>query len=189
MNFGIFNARALLDRRWIYIDVQEARSLRPADINGWSDPYCKITLGPKTKIGKTRYIERTLNPRWFQRFVWSGAINWEKDAYLRFVVCDYDTATSDDELGVFEIALSRLRDGLWESQWYRLCEPDKPEVEGSGYLHLRIHLVDDPSKAFMSEFQRNKEAKRRQTNAEQEPPPPPEAAPKPKRTRARPARK
>ena len=163
MQFGLLDARALLDRRWIYIDVQEARSLRPADINGWSDPYCKITLGPKTKIGKTRYIERTLNPRWFQRFVWRGSINWEKDAYLRFVVCDYDTATSDDELGVCEIALSRLQDQLWESAWYRLCDPDDLQVETSGYLHLRIHLVDDPSKAFKSEFQRTKEPARQAT--------------------------
>lgn len=141
---------------WIYIDVQEARSIKPSDNSGWSDPYCLVTLGPKTKIGSTRVIERTLNPRWFQRFSWSGVINWEKDAYLRFAIHDYDFASKDDCLGVFEIALVDLQDGMWESKWYRLYKAKDLSKPTRGWIHLRMHMVDNPDKAFDQQYQKNK---------------------------------
>ena len=148
------SARVGAETSWIFIDVQEARSVKPSDNSGWSDPYCIVTIGPKTKIGSTRVIERTLNPRWFQRFRWSGVINWQKDAYLRFAIHDYDFANKDDCLGVSEIALIHLRDGMWESKWYRLyCAKDLSR-QTRGWIHLRIHLVDDPSKAFDQQYQK-----------------------------------
>ena len=142
---------------WIFIDVQEARSIKPSDNSGWSDPHCVVTLGPNTKIGKTRTLTRTLNPRWFHRFKWNGEINWEKDAYLRFAIHDHDFATKDDCLGVFEIALCHLKDEMWESKWYRLCQGKDLSKPTRGWIHLRIHVVDDPKKAFDPQYQRDEE--------------------------------
>jgi hypothetical protein len=132
---------------WIFIDVQEARSLRCGDINGWSDPYCVVMLGRSTLIGKTRSISRTLHPRWSERFQYSGAIDWQRDAYLRFAVCDHDPVGKDDELGFLELPLADFADHQWEGCWYQFDE-NSTGARPRGRLYLRIHLPDDPMRAF-----------------------------------------
>jgi Ca2+-dependent lipid-binding protein len=131
---------------WIFIDVQEARSLRCADTNGWSDPYCVVTLGPSIAIGTTRSIPRTLHPRWSERFRYSGKIDWEHNAYLRFAVRDWDPIGSDD-LGMLELPLVDFANHKWESQWYQFDE-NELGIRPRGRLQLRIHLVEDPMTAF-----------------------------------------
>jgi hypothetical protein len=45
------------DAQHIFIDVQEARSLKSFDISGWADPYVKIKPGPDIAIGETRTLD------------------------------------------------------------------------------------------------------------------------------------
>ncbi|OHS96628.1 C2 domain containing protein [Tritrichomonas foetus] len=139
------------DEKHLYIDVVEARSLKSCDANGWSDPFVQITLGEKTKIGKTRYIERTLNPRWAQRFHYNGPIDMNHNAYISFVVKDYDTMSSDDVIGIVEIALQDLANHKWCQKWYRLM-PENEKVTTRGWLLLRIHLCEKAEDAFAEIF-------------------------------------
>jgi Ca2+-dependent lipid-binding protein len=138
---------------WIFIDVQEARSLRCSDINGWADPCCVVTLGPSALIGKTRTIPRTLHPRWSERFQYASKIDWEHNAYLRFTIYDWDSIGSDDNLGTLELPLADFADHKWESQWYQFDETAIGIVP-RGRVHLRIHLVEDPMTAFEPEAER-----------------------------------
>ena len=135
----------------LYIDVVEARSLRSTDTNSFSDPYVIVTLGPKTKIGKTRVIERTLNPRWMQRFEYSGQIDFDHNAYISFVIKDYDAMSTDDMVGYVEIALQDLTNHMWSQKWYRLQLDDEKE-RAKGWILLRIHLCDNPDDAFDEKF-------------------------------------
>ena len=137
--------------QYLYIDCIEARSLKTCDANGWSDPFCVITLGEKTKIGKTRYIERTLNPRWIQRFSYSGFIDMNHNAYLTFTVKDYDALTKNDTIGLIEIPLCDFADHKWFQKWYRL-QPEKESETTRGWILLRIHLCERPNDAFKEEF-------------------------------------
>lgn len=137
--------------KYLFIDCVEARSLKTCDANGWSDPFCVITLGEKTKIGKTRYIERTLNPRWIQRFQYSGFIDMDHNAYLTFTVKDYDAASKDDTIGLVEIPLCDFSEHMWCQKWYRL-QPVKDNETTRGWILLRIHLCERPEDAFKEEF-------------------------------------
>lgn len=140
-----------LKDQYLFIDCVEARSLKTCDANGWSDPFCIITLGEKTKIGKTRYIERTLNPRWIQRFQYVGFIDMEHNAYITFTVKDYDAASKNDTIGLVEIPLCDFAQHKWSQKWYRL-QPEKEGETTRGWILLRIHLCDKPEDAFKEEF-------------------------------------
>ena len=77
-----------------------ARGLRAADMNGLSDPYCKVALGARRV--RTKVILESLAPRWDETFVF-GRADFEAEllrgeGLLKFEVWDQDTFT-DDFLG------------------------------------------------------------------------------------------
>jgi hypothetical protein len=149
--------------RYIFIDVQEARSLPAGDPNGWSDPYTIIQLTPDIEIGRTRVITRTLNPRWIQRFSYSGSIDLVDHPALRFTVADRDQFSRDDILGVLELPLSLFEDHQWETKWYRLKDPTTGKPV-RGWIHLRIHWVEQPSDAFRPQTERTTSTRRMSGN-------------------------
>lgn len=142
------------DLNYLFIDCVEARSLKSCDANGWSDPFCVITLGLDTYIGKTRYIERTLNPRWVQRFQYIGHIDMNHNAYITFEVKDHDTMSKNDSIGLVELALADFANHKWAQKWYRL-QPTGKNKTTRGWILLRIHLCERLDDAFDEEFHEN----------------------------------
>ena len=63
----------------------EGRRLHASDDNGFSDPYCKVTLGTATK--KTAIIKKTLNPNWNHKMTFLVKNRQEK---IVFEVFDWD---------------------------------------------------------------------------------------------------
>jgi len=47
-------------------EVKEAHNLFASDRNGFSDPYCVVHIGSKSK--RTKIIQKNLNPKWNQKF-------------------------------------------------------------------------------------------------------------------------
>lgn len=138
----------------LLIDCAEARSLKSCDANGWSDPFVSITLNTKKKIGQTRYIKRTLNPKWNERFKYTFR---PKDGdFIMFQVYDHDEISSNDSIGQIKIEISELTDHKWADQWYRLSDPET-EKPIRGYLRLRLHLVANEDNAFDLPFKRQVE--------------------------------
>ncbi|OHT12339.1 C2 domain containing protein [Tritrichomonas foetus] len=138
----------------LYIQVKEARTLLPADVNGWSDPFCIVSLGTKRfkKIHRTKYINRTLNPRWNESF--NLPYDAEKDRYesiLRFKVFDHDTMTANDELGFVEIPLAPLNDNKWVEQWYKLKNVDSKgnHLRCRGYIRIKLQIVEQGQMSFL----------------------------------------
>lgn len=130
-----------METKTLVMEVLEARSLSPSDINGWSDPLAVVYLGKK-KIGKTKYISRTLNPQWNVR-IERADVDIAED--IRVEICDHDVVASD-VLGAVQISLLQFADGCWTNQWYRLMDDKNHPV--SGYVRLKIQLVDNPEYAF-----------------------------------------
>jgi hypothetical protein len=81
-----------------HIRVIEARGLRAADLNGFSDPYVKVSLtGKKKFVRRTRKILKTLNPKWNQNFQFD--VRSIGNESLKLNVYDWDSVGGDDLIG------------------------------------------------------------------------------------------
>ena len=138
------------------VNVIEARSLSPSDLDGWSDPFCRVYLGKK-KIGQTRYISRTLNPRWEETFRFK--YNDTKRAFdetLRFEIYDHDAIGPHDILGVYQIELAELLNGKWVEGRFRLKDEEyKNNVRGS--IRIKFQFVERGRDFFREEDKNNAE--------------------------------
>lgn len=124
---------------WIFrIALLEARSLTPTDLNGWSDPFCRVFMNKK-KIYQTKVIKRTLNPRWNETvtYRYSGVL----DGYLNFDIFDFDSCTSSEKMGSCSIPLDdpKLLAGQWCLHWYRLHKDG--EIPVRGCLRLKVQMI------------------------------------------------
>ncbi|KAH0789406.1 C2 domain containing protein [Histomonas meleagridis] len=140
----------------LVINVIEARSLSPSDLNGWSDPFCRVYLGKK-KIGQTKYISRTLNPRWNETFRFKyDDTKRAFDELLRFEIYDHDAIGPHDILGQYQVDLSTLLNGKWIEGWFKLKDEEyKNNVRG--YVRLKLQFVDE-GQDFFREEDRNSSA-------------------------------
>ena len=62
-------------------------------------------------VGKTRYIDNTLNPEWNETF---DALLFSKTSKLCIQVFDYNNIRKDETLGQFAIKMSDIVPGLRE---------------------------------------------------------------------------
>ena len=97
-----------MQRGVMVVTLERAAGLKAADRNGYSDPYCKLTLcGQKHKSAT---IKRTVNPRWAQDFNFNGELHDLCDEPLQLQVFDYDFGPQrDDFLGDAAVDLRSLR--------------------------------------------------------------------------------
>lgn len=99
--------------------LKNAKDLIAADLNGKSDPYCKITVISPEKFNnfkkgtcpkpcsKSKTIYKTLNPTWDEKIQvvgWPGGV-------LLIDVMDYDKVGSHDPLGFTGVPLANLQPG------------------------------------------------------------------------------
>ncbi|KAJ3428773.1 tricalbin-1-related [Anaeramoeba flamelloides] len=78
----------------------KARNLIPSDLNGKSDPYCKVLVGGK-KIGKSKKVKKNLDPVWKERktFELKGTYESLCEKQLSVHVMDWDMVSGDDFIG------------------------------------------------------------------------------------------
>jgi len=89
----------------VVVTVQEATNLAVADRNGLSDPYCVVRVG--TSHGKTKVVQKNLNPKWNQTIVldvFEGAVE------LVLLVYDHDRFSRDEFLGEVVVPLTKLQE-------------------------------------------------------------------------------
>ncbi|KAK4753144.1 hypothetical protein SAY87_021942 [Trapa incisa] len=121
---------------FVKVEVIEAADVKPADLNGFSDPYVKGQLGPyrfKTKIQK-----KTLSPKWLEEFR-IPITSWEIPNLLNFEVCDKDHIF-DDALGKYSINVNDYRGGQRYETWVALQDVKM------GRLHLAITVLGENGK-------------------------------------------
>lgn len=122
----------------VILEVLEAEDLKPADLNGLSDPYVKGHLGPYRF--KTRTQKKTLAPQWQEEFK-IPVCSWESpNDMLNIDVCDRDHFSADETLGDYSINICDYRDGQRHDIWLSLHNVKM------GRLRLAITVVEGSEK-------------------------------------------
>lgn len=78
------------------VELVEASDLRPADINGLSDPYVVIKVGRGSYRSPVKY--KILNPQW-DEFCGADFMIFNMEQKVKISVFDSDSYSSDDHLG------------------------------------------------------------------------------------------
>eukprot|EP00232_Nephroselmis_pyriformis_P023304 CAMPEP_0182859364 /NCGR_PEP_ID=MMETSP0034_2-20130328/4251_1 /TAXON_ID=156128 /ORGANISM="Nephroselmis pyriformis, Strain CCMP717" /LENGTH=1015 /DNA_ID=CAMNT_0024990959 /DNA_START=1 /DNA_END=3044 /DNA_ORIENTATION=+ len=115
------NINPLLHGRYLYVRIVEARGLLAMDLNGFSDPYAKITVGTQSVMTKPQ--KKTLSPRWDETFVFpiGGADRWQK-LHMSVILWDEDITSADDHMGEFRWPLEDAPccDSAPQGKWVQL---------------------------------------------------------------------
>ncbi|XP_049404788.1 C2 domain-containing protein At1g53590-like isoform X1 [Solanum stenotomum] len=132
----------------VILEVLEAEDLKPADLNGLSDPYVKGHLGPYRF--KTRTQKKTLAPQWQEEFK-IPVCSWESpNDMLNIDVCDKDHFSSDETLGDNSINICDYRDGQRHDIWLSLRNVK------TGRLRIAITVVEGSEKCTEQSYERAK---------------------------------
>eukprot|EP01121_Diplochlamys_sp_Union-15-3_P003248 TRINITY_DN130_c0_g1_i8.p1 TRINITY_DN130_c0_g1~~TRINITY_DN130_c0_g1_i8.p1 ORF type:complete len:372 (+),score=118.56 TRINITY_DN130_c0_g1_i8:87-1118(+) len=115
----------------VNVRVIGARNLPAADLNGSSDPYCKLQVGYEyrwiPKMKKTKIIKKNKNPVWNESFV-MDVKEPEKDK-IRLIISDHDFIGSDEMLGEAQYQLSQLPAGVETNLWLPLVRRSRHQGE------------------------------------------------------------
>jgi len=116
----------------LQVKILDGKNLPAADLNGYSDPYCKIYWGGH--MAKTSVKKRTLNPYWNETFSLSSSNPYDE---VKISVYDKDRFTRDDILGGGSVTTSNLINGVEKSATIYLTP--------RGEINLRIKAVNFPT--------------------------------------------
>ena len=85
-------SESLAARGKLEVHVINATNLLAADSGGTSDPYVKVRLnaGGHEHKGETKVVKKTLNPRWDERFVFTGQLRDFVGETLQLKLRDHD---------------------------------------------------------------------------------------------------
>jgi len=110
--------------------VTRARDLRKADLVGWSDPYCIVSLesdsGKAKEAFRTPVIDNEPNPDWE---FGPETVEWNGERLLRFEVYDKDLVGRGDKLGEATLSREQCLQGL---------HTDLDLGEGNGTLRMKV---------------------------------------------------
>ncbi|GLD94661.1 hypothetical protein PINS_up003285 [Pythium insidiosum] len=156
----------------LVVDIKEARGLLAGDLNGYSDPYVRLTLldGRGNVIRgspmlQTKVQNRTLDPTWNESFSLGtrrDGVDLRVVTTLRFMIYDYDGLLRKDTLGVVDIPVDVLlplaehasttstsgsgsgSEAASLDDWFRVAQ-FRPEMskDASGELHLGFRWVPE----------------------------------------------
>lgn len=135
------------------IKIVEAEDLKACDPNGYSDPYVVLVDEYQTRLAKTKYIEKTLNPRW------NASVDIEVTGALNIIatIWDYDTFGNHDYVGRTSLKLDpyHFSDYLPREFWL--------DLDTQGRLLLRVSMEgerDDIQFYFAKAFRHLKKTER-----------------------------
>ncbi|XP_049347266.1 C2 domain-containing protein At1g53590-like isoform X1 [Solanum verrucosum] len=143
----------------VILEVLEAEDLKPADLNGLSDPYVKGHLGPYRF--KTRTQKKTLAPQWQEEFK-IPVCSWESpNDMLNIDVRDKDHFSSDETLGDYSINICDYRDGQRNDIWLSLRNVK------TGRLRIAITVVEGSEKCTEQSYEQAKRDNKQDSNSDE----------------------
>ena len=112
----IFTSTAMLRppcRGVLMVNVIRCRKLLPADSNGLSDPYLKLSLG-RQKERRTLTVANTLDPVFNSHFMWEVEPQGKIDDFrLCLTVVDSNKLLSDTDIGTVSVDVGSLLGAAW----------------------------------------------------------------------------
>uniref|UniRef100_A0A0V0IUY0 Putative C2 domain-containing protein-like n=1 Tax=Solanum chacoense TaxID=4108 RepID=A0A0V0IUY0_SOLCH len=143
----------------VILEVLEAEDLKPADLNGLSDPYVKGHLGPYRF--KTRTQKKTLAPQWQEEFK-IPVCSWESpNDMLNIDVRDKDHFSSDETLGDYSINICDYRDCQRHDIWLSLRNVK------TGRLRIAITVVEGSEKCTEKPYEQAKTDNKQDSNSDE----------------------
>eukprot|EP01130_Rhizamoeba_saxonica_P001649 TRINITY_DN11526_c0_g1_i1.p1 TRINITY_DN11526_c0_g1~~TRINITY_DN11526_c0_g1_i1.p1 ORF type:complete len:850 (-),score=168.25 TRINITY_DN11526_c0_g1_i1:64-2613(-) len=109
-----------------------ALNLQPADVTGYSDPYCSFKIAGQIQTSSTK--TQTLNPEWDENENCLFLIN-DSDRVLHLTVYDHDEYSPDDPIGSSDIQLGDIDGGYTDVEKEVVLD----NVD-SGVVHLMISV-------------------------------------------------
>uniref|UniRef100_A0A8C4ST84 Synaptotagmin 6 n=1 Tax=Erpetoichthys calabaricus TaxID=27687 RepID=A0A8C4ST84_ERPCA len=110
------------------LTVIKCRNLKAMDINGYSDPYVKVSLlcdGRRLKKKKTTIKKNTLNPTYNEAIIFDIPPENMDQVSLLISVMDYDRVGHNEIIGVNRVGINA--EGLGRDHWNEmLAYPRKP---------------------------------------------------------------
>ena len=129
----------------LYIKIIEAKEVKSCDLNGLSDPYCKMQIIGDRVFSKTTIKYETLSPYWDESFTF--LITDYENAIFKLELMDKDKF-SDDFIGITKLELKKFKIGQIYKQWLEVQNTGKK----TGLVKVEINIVETGSKAFEGEI-------------------------------------
>jgi len=102
----------------VSITIVEGKDLMAMDDNGFSDPYARVFINGEKH--KTKKKERTLNPKWKERF--DFRLTNPLSTKVEFSVWDWDLSGKDDLMGTVTIDLNDYPFEQTNTLWLELSD-------------------------------------------------------------------
>ncbi|XP_057458930.1 FT-interacting protein 1-like [Lotus japonicus] len=133
---------------YLYVRVVKAKGLPPGTLTSSCDPYVEVKLG--NYKGRTKHIEKKLNPEWNQVYAFSK--DQIQSSVLEVIVKDKETLGRDDYIGRVAFDLNEVPtrvppDSPLAPQWYRL-EDRRGEEKVRGDIMLAVWMGTQADEAF-----------------------------------------
>jgi hypothetical protein len=143
-----FNESGISTNAAVSVTLLEAKNLKPMNLDGFSDPYVKLTVdNDKTEFSSFKL--GTLNPIWNEDF----SLNvHSKNSILRAEVFSKRKFGGDDFIGGVTIHLKNLEDQQKVDKWFKLSVGDSNEENGQ--IRMRLQFVWSKFKFFEENYQK-----------------------------------
>ncbi|KAG8282114.1 double C2-like [Homalodisca vitripennis] len=114
VNLGILELTLVYDSETssIHVSLHRAKNLKPMDINGLADPFCKLNLlpaGTKSHRLRTRTVHKTRNPEFNETLTFYGITENDLAVRALHVLVLDDDKYGHDFMGEAKYPLDRLR--------------------------------------------------------------------------------
>ena len=128
----------------IHVRAIEADNIPKMDTFGKADPYVVFRLGLNVeKKYKTRYIEKTFNPKWNETF--QIPLRFSRDNF-QITMYDHDKVGNDDVIGSTAFPVTEFTPGQPVDKWIDLTPG--PNVKKRARLHVVFHLAEEGDVPF-----------------------------------------
>ena len=133
-------------KRYLVVKVIEAKEIKAMNINGFSDPYCQMSiLGDRTS-SFTQVIRETLSPYWDKNYSFL-LNNYEKDIFV-LTMKNKNKVKSDEEIGSINLEVKQFEISKVYKKWFEIQKKGKK----TGMIKILISVRNDSRILFDGEI-------------------------------------
>ena len=128
-----------------HIKIIEAKEVKPMDLNGFSDPFCRMKIIGDRIYSKTSIKKETLSPYWDETFHFI-INNYEADIF-QLDLMDKDTF-SEEIIGSINLSISQFEIGKVYKKWVEVQSKEKK----TGLVRVLINVNNKGEEPFLGEI-------------------------------------